>query len=145
MDKVKNISSLLFTRSDCRPDTLAPSHAGIAAGALRNPPVNYGITNLTLSAVIRRLNSRSCQKTKICFRGFALKPAGQFFSKFMIRRPSHSAHKPFLNLIHSPCKSGISQFIAAMQCLKQLFEPVQQLSAPLSQLIERLQCVYDDL
>jgi len=41
MDELKNISVLLFTCGDCRPDTLAPAHTGIAASTLRYPPVNH--------------------------------------------------------------------------------------------------------
>jgi hypothetical protein len=41
MNKIKNISFLFFARSDGRPDTFAPAHAGIAARALR-----YSIFNV---------------------------------------------------------------------------------------------------
>ena len=135
MDKLKNISVLFFTCGNCRPDTLTPSHARIATSTLRYPAVNNSMTNRTLTAVICWLNGGIRQKTKICFRCFALKSASQFFRKFMIRRSSHSAQKPFLNLIHPSCKPDISQFITAMQRLKQFFKSVQQLLAPVGQLL----------
>jgi len=138
MNKIKNISFLFFACSDRRPNTLTPAHAGITTGTLRYPAVNHGMANLSFSAIISRLDIRVCQKTKICFSRFTLKSASQFFSKFMIWRSSHFAQKTSLNLLHTPCKPDFSQFITAMQCFKQLSNPIKQFAAPAAQFLVRM-------
>jgi hypothetical protein len=134
MDKIKNISLLLFAGGQYRPDAFAPTHANLAPGSLRYPPVNYHTSNLPLSTIVGRLNSRLGQKTKIIFRRLAPKPSGQFFGQWMVWRPSHPAQKAIFDFSHQTKETSGSQLVTAMQCIKQLFEPSEQFICPKGQL-----------
>ena len=130
MDKIKDISLLFFICGYRSPDALAPAHTGISTSALRYPPVYHNRTNLSFSLIVRRLKFRLAQKSEIIISSIALEPPGQRFGKFMIRWPSHSFQKTGFDSFHRAGKTSISKHISAVQCVKQLFKPFKQFTAP---------------
>jgi len=130
MDKIKYISLMFLTGSDSSPDTLTPAHASISAGALSYSSINNHWSVLSLSSIIGRFNFRLGQKSEIILRSFTIKSPGQFLSKFMIRWSSHSFQKAGFNSFHQTNKTFGSEFISTVQCIKQLFEPFKQFTAP---------------
>ena len=79
MDKLEDISVLLFAGGDDCPDALAPAHTGLATSDLRYPAINYSMANRTLGGVVGRLYVSVCQKTEIICRCIAFEPLGQLF------------------------------------------------------------------
>ena len=133
MDKIKDILVLLFTRCDCRPDSLAPAHAGLAASTLCDPSINHHGAHLTFRTIIRRLDARFRQKSEIIGCRIALKPFGQLFRQLMIRRSSHLLQKAGFNTFHRTYPTGGGQYVSPMQGTKEFFEPVQQFCSPAGQ------------
>ncbi len=138
MNKVKHISVLFFAGGNSCPNAFAQAHAGLSACALRNTPVDYGMTNPALCAVIGRLHFRVDQKTEVIIRGLALEPFGQFPGQWMVRRPSHSFQKTMLDMLHISSKALSRQLVTAMQCTKKFFQPIQQFLSPAGQLLSNV-------
>src|SRR3989339_1499809 len=138
MNKLKDISVLLFTSRNGSPDTLTPAHTGLSACTLRDTAVNNRMANFSFAAVIGRLNSRLGQKTKIIFRSLALESSGQFLGKFMIGRAPHSPQKAFFYLFHFFRETFGCEYIAAMQGTKELFEPLEKLISPINKRLCRM-------
>lgn len=68
MNKFKHIPVLFFAGSNGSPDTIAPSHASVAASTLCYPAVDNGMADFLLSTIVGRFNSRFCQKAEVIFR-----------------------------------------------------------------------------
>jgi len=62
VDEGKDISLLLRAGGQARPDAFAPSQAGLAAGALRHATINDRMANVSLRAVVGRLDRRIAQE-----------------------------------------------------------------------------------
>ncbi len=67
MDKIKDITLLFFAGSNGSPDTLTPAHTSVSASTLCYPSVNHHRTNLSLSAIVSRLNFWDAQKAELTF------------------------------------------------------------------------------
>jgi len=133
VNKLKDISVLLFAGGQYCPYPFAPAHTGLSAGSLCNPPINYHRSNPPFSSVIRRLNCGFSQKTKVIFGGLAPEASGQLLGQRMIRSSSHSAQKPLSDLFYRTAKTFGSQLVVAIQCFKQFFEPFEQMISPAGQ------------
>ena len=136
MDKIKDISVLLFAAGQYRPDAFAPTHAGLTACALSNASVNYHRSNLSLGAIVSRFQSRFGQKAKISFRSLAPEPPGQFSGQSMVWWSSHPPQKTFFDSFERAKKTSGRQLLAAMQRSEQLLEPFQQEITPAGQLFD---------
>ena len=56
MDKIEHISRLLFAGSDGGPDSFSPAYADFSAHSLGDTAVYYDMANLSLGAVVGRVN-----------------------------------------------------------------------------------------
>lgn len=138
MDKIKDIPLLFFTGRRNRPDTLTPTHAGVAASALGYLSVNNHRTNLPLRTIIRRLDIRRCQKSEIILSRFTFESPGQFPGQFMIRRPTHLNQKILFDFFHRAKVALGGQLMSTMQRHKQLFKPFQKVIGPAAKLFNRM-------
>ena len=145
MNELKDISLLFFTGGDDGPDAFAPAHPFVAAGALRDTPINDGMTNLSLGPIVRWFHIRIGHKLEIAFRCFTLKSACQRFCQSMIRWPAHAAQKALFDDFHASCKPRGRISIVSMQRFEQLFEPIEQLFSPACQTLRGVFCKKADL
>ena len=135
MDKLKDISVLLFAGRYCCPDAFAPAHAGLATSSLGNPAVDDGMADFTLGTIVGRLHLGGGQKTEINLGSLATESPRQFLGQRMVRRLLHPAQKVVLDLFGSSGKTFCRQHLMAIQRIKQLFQRFQQLLAPVGQFL----------
>ena len=73
MKERKYAVALLDAGREHRPGAFAPSHAGVAARALRDAPVDHDMPNRLLGQIVRRLDPRVGQEPEVVLRLCAAK------------------------------------------------------------------------